>query len=398
MRGRCWILLGLLVLGSRATAADAGALARVLLDPAKNSDAKGDACVQLMELGPAAAPATGALIRLLGAREVLLRDFAISTLKRIGPAARPALPALRNTARLDESAEIRELAREAIVAIESPGARPAAPAPAASRAAPAPPRAAGRADHVNADGLPARPPLVVHQGRYFQWSVPIGWRESESTNGVTLTSPDGATSVSSVLLMRSVGSTAPADFAARMLSLDPNVRDLSALQVRNLPDQPSGIGAPWNVQEIDFRYTSQGVPVRATWTVGIASAFGRFDAFMLGYQAPAGTFDAVHLWLDPIARSVVVTNPRAVAGNDRLIPPRNHPLDNSGLLESWRQKGLSQDRISKATREGMMGYERTKDSAGNYYNMPLESWDGAAGGYRNPRQPGEILQRTNPGE
>ena len=46
-----------------------------------------------------------------------------------------------------------------------------------------------------------------------------------------------------------------------------------------------------------------------------------------------------------------------------------------------------------------MGYERVKDpETGRVYEMPLESWDGAAGGYRNPQRPEEILQPTAPGE
>jgi len=39
----------------------------------------------------------------------------------------------------------------------------------------------------------SRPPLQGHQGRYFRWSAPIGWRVSEATNGVTLRSSDGKT-------------------------------------------------------------------------------------------------------------------------------------------------------------------------------------------------------------
>jgi len=46
-----------------------------------------------------------------------------------------------------------------------------------------------------------------------------------------------------------------------------------------------------------------------------------------------------------------------------------------------------------------MGYERMKDTTtGQKWNMPLESYDGAAGGYRNPNRPNEILQKAQPGE
>jgi hypothetical protein len=67
-------------------------------------------------------------------------------------------------------------------------------------------------------------------------------------------------------------------------------------------------------------------------------------------------------------------------------------------MESWREKRLSEDRIAKAQREGMMGYERmVSPSTGRYYNMPLETYDGTVAGYRNPDHPEEILNPTEPG-
>ena len=47
----------------------------------------------------------------------------------------------------------------------------------------------------------------------------------------------------------------------------------------------------------------------------------------------------------------------------------------------------------------MMGYERlVSPETGKYYNMPLETYDGTVGGYRNPDHPDEILNPTKPGE
>ncbi len=382
----------ILFAGPVVRAGDARALARVLQDPAQDTNAKGQACLELMELGPAAAPAVPALVAQLNSPEEILRDYAITTLSKIGPAASAALPALRKTAAADPSADIRGLARDAIARIGPPGAEPAVAAEApltrdASPSGPSPRRGA------------ARPPLAMHEGSYFRWAAPLGWSESETTNGVTLTAPDGVAGVSSVLLMRAPGRAAPADFALRMLSLVPGTAGVRVVATHDLPDQPSGYGTPWKVQDLDVTYAVRGVPVRSRWTVGIVGDWGTFDAFMLGYQAPAAEFDSAQFWLASVARSVEVTNPGQVAGNDRVLTPRNHPLDNSALLESWRQKGLSEDRISQARREGTMGYERARDpSTGRVYEMPLESWDATAGGYRNPAHPDEILQRAAPGE
>lgn len=37
-------------------------------------------------------------------------------------------------------------------------------------------------------------------------------------------------------------------------------------------------------------------------------------------------------------------------------------------------------------------------STGRLYDMPLETYDGAAGGYRNPARPTELLVKPRPGE
>jgi hypothetical protein len=259
--------------------------------------------------------------------------------------------------------------------------------------------AIGTASATLSAGSIVRPTLTTHRGNYFQWSAPQGWQEQETMSGVTLTAPDPTLTVSSVLLLRSRGRTSPQDFAVRILSFVPELSQLRVLSAKNQPPIQSGFGPAWAIQEIEMQYTIGRTPVRATWTVGIASAYGGYDAFMLGYQAPEEAFDAAKLWLAPIAQSVNCINPRQVAGNDTLVLPKNNPLDNSGLLKVWRDKGISEDRISQSRRAGMMGYERVKDtSTGRIYSMPLENWDGTVGGYRNPARPTEILQPTLPGE
>jgi hypothetical protein len=251
-----------------------------------------------------------------------------------------------------------------------------------------------------ADHGPGRPALEVHQGRYFRWAAPAGWRSSETTNGVDVTAPDGSATAGFALLMRSRGYVTPIDFMLGMLGRVPGYANLRVVAKHALPDQPSGIpGTAWKVAEAELSFTVKGRPVRAIYTCGINAYYGMYDAVLRGYYASVLEWPRAQLFLPEIARSVSITNPREVAGNDQLIPAKNRPLDNSGLMESWRQKGLSQDRISKARREGTMGYERVKDpETGRIYEMPLEAYDGTVGGYRNPKRPGEILQKTQPGE
>jgi hypothetical protein len=245
-----------------------------------------------------------------------------------------------------------------------------------------------------------RPPLQVQQGRYFRWAAPVGWKSSESTNGVDVSAPDGGAAAGFALLMRTPGQIAPLDFLVTMLGRIPGYANLRVLSARSLPDQPSGIpGTSWKVVEAEVSFDANGRAVRGTYTCGINAYYGRYDAVLRGYHAAVLRWPEAQLFLAEVARSVAITNPRKVAGNDQLVPAKNRPLDSSGLLESWRQKRLSEDRISKATREGTMGYERVKDTrTGDVYEMPLEAYDGTVGGYRNPKRPAEILARTRPGE
>jgi hypothetical protein len=115
-------------LSSSARAQDVQPLIRDLQSP----PSRRAALEKLVSMGPAAAPAVQALIGVLSDPDELNRDFAITTLKSIGGAAKPALPELRKLATSDRSEEIRALAADAVEVIASapgeqltPGAAPA---------------------------------------------------------------------------------------------------------------------------------------------------------------------------------------------------------------------------------------------------------------------------------
>lgn len=428
-----WLtIMGLATLVS-VLAADVDPLVRVLRDPDKTADAKGDACLQLMDLGPAAAPAVPALVGLLTAPEEMLRDYAVTTLERIGPPARNALPALRRTLAKDTSPEIRELARAAIAKISSiapasepltamttatpVAAEPAVAGPVVTApvvvepavAAPAP-EPAQTPVAVNPEALTTSPPdllapkpaptsqrpvLEVHQGRYFRWAVPSDWAKKESSTDLTLTALNGTVSVSAAVFIQLHGRSTPADFTVRVLGRIPENKSIQVISKRDLPEQPSGIGLPWRLQELEMSYTVRGIPVHAIWTTGIVRDDDTYDAYILGYQGSVAAFDRAKVWLAPVAASVAVINPEEVAGDDKMRAPTLHLPDDPALLESWRAQGLYEHRIAKVQREGMLGYERIKDPrTGRLFELPLEAWDRAGGGYHNPLRPVEVLQSS----
>lgn len=272
------------------------------------------------------------------------------------------------------TAHLRTFVRWVVAALACGVAAAAPPAPAPDRA----PAAAGR------------PALAVQQGHYFRWAAPTRWSHRETSNGVDLVAPDGLTLVSSALLHGSFGQVTPRDFLMMVMQqVNPGARITGSAP---LPSQP-GIWGPWQAEDFALQATVRGVPVRMRATVGLSSGWGRYSASMTLYQAPAAQWPEARLWLPAVAQSIVVTNARQLAGQDSVMLPRNNPLDNSGLIESWRQKGLSEDRISQGRREGTMGYTRQEDPAtGRRFELPLEAYDGTAGGYRNPMRPSELLR------
>jgi len=228
--------------------------------------------------------------------------------------------------------------------------------------------------------------------------MPADWRATETGNGVDMISPDGKLAASSTLLTGSRGQTTPWEFLVLLLG-NLGATDINKISAQDLPPTPSGYpGINWKIQEFELTFTdSKGVPQHADMSCGILNAFGGYSVVMQMFSAAENEFDQARTWLPLLPQSVAAIDPGNIAYQKQLIPVRNHPLDNSGLMESWEQKNLSQDRISRAQRKGMMGYEpMVSPTIGRNYNMPLESYDGTVGGYRNPDHPDEILRPAEP--
>lgn len=244
-----------------------------------------------------------------------------------------------------------------------------------------------------------RPALVVYRGQYFTYAMPADWQVAESGNGIDMNSRDQRIGATAEMLKGSPGSTTPWAFVYNTLAAVgcSNINGLSRI---DWPSRESVYpGLYWQIQEFDLTYTDQrGIQRHADFTAAICNGYGAFDALVQGFATVPEIFDQAKTWMPVVVSSVNAIDASRVAYQNQLIPVQNHPLDNTGLMESWREKRLSEDHIAKAQREGMMGYERmVSPSTGRYYNMPLETYDGTVAGYRNPDHPEEILNPTEPG-
>ncbi len=161
---RLWVAAAVLAVGAAVPAgvrADDDAVAaavKVIRDPAASDEAKGTAFSALMDLGERAAPAVPALVEALRSQKEILRDYAVTTLSKIGPAAKNALPALREIQRSDPSQDIRSLAADAVAAIgRGGGGGEGAPPGGGSKFAPAGPAPAPDAPPPTPEGAPYPP-------------------------------------------------------------------------------------------------------------------------------------------------------------------------------------------------------------------------------------------------
>lgn len=244
------------------------------------------------------------------------------------------------------------------------------------------------------------PALRPYQGQYFRVSVPAGWKVSETANGVDVVAPDGTTGTSFALLMGAIGQTTPRNFLTTILR-GSAYADLRIEKFKDLPNQPGPMGMPWKVSEAELRFSSRGAPMQAYAVVAIAQGFNQYSAVMrISHAAPA-LWDKQRAILIAINDSVLITNPRQVAGADQVQLPRNRPLDETygSYQRAAPVRQASSDRLSQQRHEATLGYRRMKDpQTGKLYNMPNSAYDGTVGGYRNPARPNEILIPAKPGE
>jgi hypothetical protein len=241
-----------------------------------------------------------------------------------------------------------------------------------------------------------RPVLQLQRGAAYQWSAPSGWRATEGQNVLELAAPDGLTGASLAYVLGAFGQGTPRGFLEMVLRTAP-YQNLRFVSFQDLGTQPSVLpGMPWKVGYAELSYTYRGAPVRAGAMVGVIQGAGQYVATLVGWQAPAAAWDQARHWLPRVAQSIFITDASWAVTMARSTLPRNIPHDYiyGSYNQAWSARGIPEARLSQARREGMMGYEAMQSpSTGERYDMPLEYYDPAAGGYRNPEQPREILVR-----
>lgn len=244
-------------------------------------------------------------------------------------------------------------------------------------------------------GPAPRPPLEVRQGQYYRLLAPPGWRLTENLNAIEITSPDGLTGSSFSLALGMFGTATPRTHL-QMVYNSLGLPDARIVSWQDLPKRPAFMNFEWQVGHAELAMTYRGTPSRGAATVGVIQGAGQYVAVILAGQAPAPQWLDVRGYLLRMAHSVTVTDPFSIARAPSMALPRNIPHDYiyGDYNASWLERQISQDRISQARREGTMGFELYESpTTGQQYEMPLELYDPTRGGYRDPRDPSQLLVR-----
>lgn len=245
--------------------------------------------------------------------------------------------------------------------------------------------------------VPTRPVLVVQRGRAYEYSIPRGWRVNETSNGIELIDPDGLTGVSGSILVGGFGAPSPEQYLRQILAMSGhgNPRFLSSQPV---PPQPGPMGLVWRGVEVELESQYQGTAVHIRAITMILQGSGQYAAIVTGAQGPITKWPQLKEWLPRVRDSIRIVDGSVATGSMANALPRGirHDEIYGSYNQAWKARQVSADAISKAQREGTMGYKRMIDpETGQIYEPPLEAYDATRGGWRNPVRPDELLAETN---
>lgn len=258
----------------------------------------------------------------------------------------------------------------------------------AALAKPAPERAAWSG--------PRRPALEHRQGRAFAFAVPLGWTANETSNGVDIAAPDGVTGVVASIAVGGFGQPSPEQYLAQVLA-STGQESARIVSTRPISPQPGPMGLQWRGVEVEIESAQRGRPIHIRATSQILQGAGQYAAIVTGVQGPREGWDELKDWLPRVRDTIRITDPAIPTGGMAGALPRGvrHDEIYGRYNSAWRARQAPADAISRAQREGTMGYTRLVDGAtGRIWELPLEAYDPSVGGWRDPMKPDLLLKPT----
>ena len=183
----------------------------------------------------------------------------------------------------------------------------------------------------------------MRTGQYFAFPEPVGWKVTESTNGVDIGS--NANSKQQIAVFGLEGSRGSTN-TRKHFELITGVLKMQHLYVEHLEDRPSQHG--FDMAEFHFTFNDQyGTPCEGWAWTSVNNTGGRNNTYGGYAYAPVADWARDAQFMVAMARMVSVSNPARAFQRDQLV--RNNVATGPGMGRSYRRFLSASNRGSSRT-------------------------------------------------
>jgi len=240
----------------------------------------------------------------------------------------------------------------------------------------------------------------MRTGQYFAFPEPVGWKVTESTNGVDIGSNANSKQQIAVFgLEGSRGSTNPRAQFERFAE----ILKMQHVYVSHVEERPSQHG--FDMSEFHFTFNDQyGTPSQGWAWMSVNNSMG-YNNIYGGYAiAPVADWARDAQFMVAMTRLVSVSNPVRAFQRDQLI--RNNVATGPGSAGGYNHpntftpynNSAAMSRIS-ANRANTYrdSYPLTDPSTGRNFTGTSSNYDYVRGGWVNPNDHTQLLKPVTPG-
>jgi len=246
----------------------------------------------------------------------------------------------------------------------------------------------------------AWPKASMRTGQYFAFPEPLGWKSTETTNGVDIVSTSNNKQQIAVFgLEGTPGSTT----TRKHFELVTRLLKMQHVYVEHVEDRPPQHG--FDMSEFFFTFTDEQGAAGQGWAwTSVNNSMGRNNTYG-GYAiAPVADWARDAQFMVAMARLVSVSNPARAFQRDQLIRNNvatgpgsaggyNHPNTFTPYSNSAAMSRISENRAN-TFRDS---YPLVDPSTGRTFRGSSENYDYVRGGWVNPMDRTQLLKVVTPG-
>ena len=244
------------------------------------------------------------------------------------------------------------------------------------------------------------PSATMRQGQYFSWAEPVGWKVTETTNGVDIVS--NANTKQQIAVFGLEGSRGSTD-TRKHFEMITRVLKMQHVYVSHVEDRPSQHG--FDMAEFHFTFNDQfGTPSQGWAWISVNNSMGFNNTYGGIAIAPVTDWARDAQFMVAMTRLVSVSNPVRAFQRDQLIRNNvatgpgsaggfNHPNTFTPYNNSAAMSRISANRAN-SFRDS---YPLVDPSTGRTYRGSSENYDYVRGGWVNPVDRTQLLKVAPPG-